>query len=326
MIRMPTFTWRKLGHLFGPQSPCAPPWMHMYAQTPSVLKLNDRLRIFFCTRPPADDSGQFVSLIGYIDVDQNDLFQIQGVSQKPVLELGERGAFDEFGTNPVSVLKLSDGVVRAYYAGWTRCESVPYNAAIGIAVSHNNGECFRRIGPGPVLSYSPDEPFVIGSPKVRLFNDTWFLHYAAGRKWLQLHGRPEPVYKIRCATSQNGIEWNKEGKDIIPPRLGADECQAGADIVEFNGLFHMFFSYRQAVDFRNKDRGYRIGYAVSEDMMHWTRSDSSAGIGVSPIGWDAQMVSYAHVFHWNETLYMLYQGNDVGKSGFGVAVLDSYEV
>ena len=37
------------------------------------------------------------------------------------------------------------------------------------------------------------------------------------------------------------------------------------------------------------------------------------------------MVSYAHVFKWNGNLYMLYQGNDVGRSGFGLAVLNSYE-
>ena len=325
MIKAPSFAWRKLGHLFGPESPLAAPWMHTHAQTPSVLKLNDCLRIFFCTRPPANECGQFVSLIGYIDVDQNDLFRIKGVSQKPVLELGERGAFDEFGTNPVSVVAVDESEVRAYYAGWSRCESVPFNAAIGVAVSRDEGRSFKRLGPGPVLSYSLNEPFVIGSPKVRLFSGTWYLHYAAGRRWLQTHRRPEPVYRIRCAYSQDGIEWRKQELDIISIVLGENECQAGADIVEFMGRFHMFFSFRQATDFKNKVRGYRIGYAVSDDLTTWTRCDSSAGIDVSPTGWDSEMVSYAHVFHWNETLYMLYQGNDVGRSGFGLAVLDNYE-
>jgi hypothetical protein len=91
------------------------------------------------------------------------------------------------------------------------------------------------------------------------------------------------------------------------------------------GRFHMFFSFRQATDFKNKVRGYRIGYAVSDDLKIWTRCDSSAGIDVSPTGWDSEMVSYAHVFQLNGKLYMLYQGNDVGRFGFGLAVLDSYE-
>ena len=28
MTNMPTFSWRKLGHLFGPESRIAPPWMN----------------------------------------------------------------------------------------------------------------------------------------------------------------------------------------------------------------------------------------------------------------------------------------------------------
>ena len=325
MINMPRFTWRKLGHLFSPQTSLVPHWMHTHAQTPSVLQKRDCLRIFFCTRPPADAAGLFVSLIGYVDVELTNLFQIIGVSQTPVLELGQRGSFDEFGTNPVSIITTEKSDVRAYYAGWTRCESVSFNAAIGVAVSHDNGDSFRRLGPGPVLSYSLDEPFVVGSPKVRHFNGIWYMHYAAGRRWLKTHGRPEPVYRIRCATSQNGIEWNKEGRDIISPMFGEDECQAGADIVKYKGRFHMFFSFRQATDFKNKDRGYRIGYAVSDDMLNWSRCDSSAGIGVSSTGWDSQMVSYAHVFDFNGALHMLYQGNDMGRSGFGAAVLESYQ-
>jgi hypothetical protein len=35
------------------------------------------------------------------------------------------------------------------------------------------------------------------------------------------------------------------------------------------------------------------------------------------------MVSYAHVFELNQKLYMLYQGNNMGAEGFGLAVLDS---
>ena len=30
---------------------------------------------------------------------------------------------------------------------------------------------FTKLGNGPVLSYSPDEPFVLGSPKIRRFNN-----------------------------------------------------------------------------------------------------------------------------------------------------------
>ena len=57
----------------------------------------------------------------------------------------------------------------AYYGGWTRCESVPFNVAIGLGVSSDNGETFDKLGDGPILSYSLDEPFILSGPKIRKF-------------------------------------------------------------------------------------------------------------------------------------------------------------
>ncbi len=84
----------------------------------------------------------------------------------------------------------------------------------------------------------------------------------------------------------------------------------------------MFFSYRYSTQYRGREKGYRIGYAVSDDMLHWTRDDAKAGIDVSDSGWDSEMISYAHVFELDGAIYMFYLGNQVGKHGFGLARLE----
>jgi sucrose-6-phosphate hydrolase SacC (GH32 family) len=235
--------------------------------------------------------------------------------------LGGLGEFDEFGTYPVSVIRYGDEV-RAYYAGWTRCESVPFNVAIGIAASIDGGATFTKLGPGPVLSYSPDEPFVLSGPKIRRFNDTWYLWYIAGRKWKVVDGRAEPVYKIRMAISSDGIHWSKINKDLIESRIEEDEAQASPDVFYANGKYHMFFCYRYSSHYRGKENGYRIGYASSTDLIDWARDDAKAGIDVSEEGWDAEMISYPHVFEVDGKTYLAYLGNQVGRYGFGIAVLD----
>jgi predicted GH43/DUF377 family glycosyl hydrolase len=317
------FKWKKLGNVFNPLQSNIKSWMHEYAQSPSVIIFENHVRVFVCSRAIPDANGQYVSRLGYIDLNRKNLFDIIDICKDPVLSLGERGTFDEFGTYPVSVIKNKDEI-RAYYSGWTRCESVPFNAAIGLAISHNNGETFFKLGPGPVLSHTPDEPFVLGSPKIRKFNDTWYLWYASGRKWVDHHPRPEPIYKIRMAYSKDGIEWTKHGKDIIKSVLEKDECQASADVFFFEGKFHMFFSYRYNLNFREPDRGYGIGYAVSNDLFNWERNDSQAGISVSESGWDSESVSYPYVFELDNKIYMLHQGNEIGRNGFGLAELESY--
>jgi hypothetical protein len=36
-----------------------------------------------------------------------------------------------------------------------------------MAISYDNGETFNRIGKGPILGATIDEPFVISGPKIR---------------------------------------------------------------------------------------------------------------------------------------------------------------
>jgi hypothetical protein len=315
------FKWRKLGLAFEPRTVTGRPWLDEFAQAPASLLFPDFVRIYFSCRPSADDNGQYVSYSAYVDLDKRDLFKVVGVADQPILPLGQIGAFDEFGIYPVSVIRYQD-TVRAYYAGWTRCESVPFNVAIGCAESFDGGQVFHRIGPGPVISYSAQEPFVMSGPKIRRFGDTWYLFYIAGKMWKVVAGRPEPVYRIRMATSPNGLSWTKFDRDLIDCRVEEHEAQASPDVFFYNNRYHMFFCYRHSEDYRGRKNGYRIGYAWSDDLFNWQRNDSLCGIDVSDQGWDSEMISYPHIFAVDEAIYMAYLGNQVGRAGFGLAVLD----
>lgn len=315
------FTWKKLGQLFVPQDVRGRSWLAEFAQAPATLIFDDFVRVYFSCRPPADANGQYVSYSAYVDLERANPMCIRAVAPQPILQLGGLGSFDEFGTYPVSVVRHYNEV-RAYYAGWTRCESVPFNVAIGMAISKDGGQTFTRCGPGPVLGYTPDEPFVISGPKIRRFNDRWYLWYIAGRKWKRVDGRAEPVYKIRMAWSADGVLWTRQNQDLIHSRIEEDEAQASPDVFFANGRYHMFFCYRYSSNYRNQAGGYRIGYASSSNLTDWHRDDSKAGIDVSAAGWDSEMISYPHVFELDGKTYLAYLGNQVGRHGFGLAVLD----
>jgi len=314
------FDWKKLGKLFDPRDLNGSSWMKEYAQSPSALIFDDHVRIYFSSRPGPASDGQYTSHLAYIDVDRHDPMHVLRVCPEPALTLGGYGCFDEFGTNPVSVVRHGDEI-RVYYAGWTRCESVPFNAAIGMAVSTDGGDSFARVGTGPVLGYSPHEPYLIGSPRIRKFGDSWLLFYVAGKAWLRTAERPEPIYKLRMATSANGVDWVKHGKDLLPNRLGEDECQACADVSHHDGRYHMFFSFRNSLNYKGKEGGYRIGYAWSTDLREWHRDDDQAGMSTSEAGWDSEMACYPHLFELDGKAYMLYQGNRMGLTGIGLAEL-----
>lgn len=317
--------WKKLGRIFGPQDVndgIEREWMREFAQCTSTLIFDDFVRVYFSCRPFKDKDGQAKSYTAFVDVDRRDLSKIINVAKSPVLPLGKLGTFDEHAVYPTSVVSYNDEIL-LYYAGWYRCKSVPFNTSIGLAKS-KDGISFKRLGDGPILAPSLNEPFVISGPKVRIFNNKWYMHYIAGIEWIDDDGNPEVVYKIRMATSNDGLVWNRFNKNIINDILELTECQAGPDIFFYKGKYHMYFVYRYALNFRNnRERGYRIGYAYSDDLMHWIRDDKNVGISYSETGWDSEMHHYPHIFELDGNHYMLYNGNDFGKYGFGLAIMEN---
>jgi len=166
------FKWHKLGRVFDPTTSATVEWMKEFAQAPCILKFEEFVRVYFSCRPEPDAKGQYVSRSAYLDLNRNNLFEIIKTSPMPTMALGEVGTFDEFGIYPTSVIR-NGAEIWAYYGGWTRCESVPFNVAVGLGISRDQGLTFERLGEGPVLSYSPDEPFIISGPKIRRFKDCW---------------------------------------------------------------------------------------------------------------------------------------------------------
>ena len=315
------FKWNKLGKVFDPTTIHEKDWLHEYAQAPATLVFDDFVRVYFSSRPKRDSNGQFVSYTAFVDLDRNDLFKIIRVSETPILKLGKKGCFDEFGAYPVSILREGNELW-AYYAGWTRCVSVPFNTAIGFAKSNDSGETFEKLGDGPILSYSIDEPFTLSGPKIRKFKDVYYLFYVAGKKWVTVNNRPEISHKIRLATSKDGITWVKENRDLVPDAWGDNESQASPDVFFANGKYHMFFCGWVPASFR-ETKSRKIGYASSTDLLNWTRDDSKAGIDISEgDSFDNEMVAYPHVFELDKKIYMLYLGNEVGRYGFGLAELE----
>lgn len=166
---------------------------------------------------------------------------------------------------------------------------------------------------------------LVGDSFVQFYEGIFHMWYIYGKKWIEENENEPParVYKIAHAVSVDGVNWQKEeGKQIIADILNEDECQALPTVLKIGNRYHMYFCFRQATDFRkNVKRGYRLGYAWSDDMTNWVRDDSNVGIDVSEQGWDSEMMCYPHIFECDGSVYLLYNGNEFGRHGFGIATL-----
>lgn len=316
--------WIKLGKVFDPTTFALPHGCTQFAQSPQALVFDDFVRIYFSTRSVDSSNGKYLSHIAYVDMKKN-FRDVIAVSGHTVIELGKLGCFDEHGIFPMNVVR-HQGLIYGYTSGVNRRVSVPVDGAIGVAVSRDDGRTFQRIGDGPVLAPSLHEPCIVVDPFVTIQQDTFHMWYVFGLGWKKgaQEASPDRVYKIGHATSSDGVNWVKEeARQIIENRLGTDECQALPTVMEIAGRHHMFFCYRHASDFRtNRDRSYRIGHAYSDDLVNWTRDDDSMRLDVTEGEWDSDMLCYPHVFKCDGKVYMLYNGNQFGRYGFGLAVLE----
>ncbi len=314
--------WLKHGLIFNPTEHLLPHSCKQFAQSPQALVLDNSIRIYFSTRS-TDSTGKYLSHIAYVEMTQN-FEKVIRVSDHTVIPLGQLGAFDEHGIFPMSILRHKNAIY-GYTCGWNRRISVSVDTAIGLAISHDQGLTFERIGPGPVLSASLNEPCLVGDGFVKIINGLFHMWYIFGTGWKKYskHDSPDRTYKIGHATSIDGIQWVKDGsKQIIADKLGPDESQALPSVVQIGTRLHMFFCYRESFNFRRTlGRGYRIGHAWSDDQTHWTRDDDLPLLEGTPGEWDSDMQCYPNVFESNGKIFILYNGNEFGRYGFGLAEL-----
>jgi sucrose-6-phosphate hydrolase SacC (GH32 family) len=317
--------WKKLGKIFDPTQHKLVDDCVQFAQSPQALVFDDFIRIYFSTRSVDKKSGKYFSHIAFVDFAKN-LRDVIRVSDKTVIPLGELGCFDEHGIFPMSVLRYGD-VVYGYTCGWSRRVSVSVDTAIGLAVSRDDGLTFQRIGDGPVIAASLHEPYLVGDSFVLVVDGRFHMWYIFGTGWRRYtpDSAPDRTYKIGHATSSDGINWTKEdARQIIPDILGPDESQALPTVIRIGERHHMFFCYRESFDFRiGKGRGYRIGHAWSDDLCNWTRDDDYLLLRGTPGEWDSDMQCYPNVFECDGEIYLLYNGNEFGRFGFGLAILKS---
>jgi predicted GH43/DUF377 family glycosyl hydrolase len=314
------FRWEKLGKVFSPGQQETPPWMHQYAEAPFPLVLDETVRFYFACRTPLDANGKCVSQMGFVEVDRKDLLKVKSISSQPTMRLGERGAFDEFATRFPCVRQDGNDLI-CYYSGLSRCESVRFNVAIGAATSRDGGLTFERMGHGPLFSYSLTDPFLVSEPRVYKADEKWYMTYGGGLRWEKTYNEFQPICRIRMAYSTDGLDWIPAKQDIVHETVYPDEIQGCPSILFSGGRYHLFFSYCSARSLRGSVHRYRIGYAVSTDLVHWVRDDAKAGLNVSDTGWDSEMVCFPYVFELDGSIYIAYNGNSYGKEGFGLAKL-----
>ncbi len=283
--------------------------MQSHAAVPIAEHIEDSLfKIYFSTR---DKNNR--SYTGYVVIDISRPNEILDLSSQPVLAPGDLGEFDDSGAM-ATWLTRHRGNRFLYYIGWNLGVTVPFRNSIGLSISTQGGQ-FVRYARGPIVDRSMNEPHFCASCCVVPREELWRMWYLSCTGWRLTNGKPEHKYHIKYAESHDGINWKREGVVAIDFADDHEYAISRPSVIHEDGRWRMWYSYR--------GQSYRIGYAESEDGRKWKRLDHLVGIDVSHTGWDSEMIEYPFVFDHKSERYMLYNGNDYGRTGFGLAILEN---
>jgi hypothetical protein len=229
----------------------------------------------------------------------------------PVLSHGEIGTFDENGVSyPYLVTKENADYL--FYTGWMLTVLTPFQNQLGLAVRNPGEKKFTRYSRAPIMDRNNDDYTSIGSSAIILQNGTWKMWYTAFGEWVDNSKNAQHSYCIKYAYSKDGITWKRDNQICISNTASSPNVARPTVIYDdVTNLYHMWFCYR--------GKEYEIGYASSEDGINWTRADELSGFSPSSSEWDKQSQCYPYVFKHQDSLYMIYCGDNYGRGGLGIS-------
>lgn len=304
--------WKKLGQVWRAEEHLT--WGSMGTLTPTPFMIgNDVIRVFCGIR---DENG--VSRIGYFDVSEDNPNEVIGFCDKPVLDVGKPGMFDDNGMLLGDIIEL-DGELRMYYVGFQLGVHSKFSAYGGLAISKDRGLTFERYQQTPIIDRDEAGSVIRAIHGIkRLANGSFQAWYSEGNGWEVINEKPFPQYSVASISSENGVHFERDaGEPIQLSRT--DEYRLGRSrVFSFGSDDHILtFTYGTTTG------EYQSGYAHSTDLKTWKRKNDW-GLYPGPDTFDSRHLAYpALIKNTKNKVFCFYNGNDMGAGGIGVAELES---
>lgn len=270
--------------------------LRSYLQCPTPFETDEHVAVLVSSR---DEQNRSHITRYLFDRD----FKMVEAPRKPLLDLGEDGAFDSSGTMPGSVVRVDDEIW-LYYIGWNVRKDVPFHNSIGLAISRDGGNSFEKGFRGPVLDRNINDPFFTSTPFVFNRDGEFEMYYLSGMPWYREGGALRSRYGIKHASSPNGVQFKTEESFVLEPTETEDALARPWITWTSSGDPLMFLCGR-------KD-SYSIFSARQRSDNSWIR-DPNPLISPATEGPFGNNVSYPAVWKRGDRTWFLFNGNDFGR-------------
>lgn len=307
---MAPYVWRRWGLIWAPD-PSAE-WSRSHAAVPTPLLIQGNLVRVFVS--PRDSRGR--SRTASFDVLLSEEPTVVASSERPLIDIGKPGRFDQDGVMCTSVVRLERGQLLMHYAGFELLSAVRYRIMVGAAISEDEGQTFHRVSEVPVLDRVDGESLFRGGPFVSRITNGYEMLYVGGEDWVDIDGKLIPSYSLRRIHSADAMQWDEPAETVLPSTEN-------------------FVGYGRPWPFRHPTQGSKLlvsvrdvtskRYRMAVAQMDESRgfSDVELGIGLEPQGggFESHDTIFAATVEVEGRIWCFYNGNNFGSDGVALAEL-----
>lgn len=299
----------KLGQIYDPRFQSHHPKLLTHASNPvPVLLSGDIFRIFYSARDSMNRSS-----VGALDFNLVEK-KIVNIHKKPIVIHGDQTSFFSAGISLGNYYEFNNKKAISFM-GWRTMDDGTWRGEIG-SFSLTQDLFLDEISTQPMIkidkeidTISLSYPWILETAPDQLV--AWYGSTIGRDK-----SNNEMIHVINQAYSSDASSWKKIGLALPYEKQKQQMFSRPCVFLNKSGVYEMWFSVRPG-----GGETYRIRHAESDDAKSWIHAKTPAKLDVSNAGWDSEMIEYPYVFSHKTNKYMLYNGNDFGKTGFGLAQL-----
>ena len=298
--------WKKLGRIFDPNQIARCEEMISHASTPSPLIIGDNeVRIFYSSRDTFNRSS-----VSFFDLEISTL-KILYAHDKPILRFGEEDTFFSDGISLGNVFNWN-GEKYIAFMGWKVPQGKHWFGQLGL-LRVNNKNQLNFVLNSPVFPINKEDSISISYPWVCHKESTELTYwYGTTKTWEGPNS--DMIHLLKKGSTNNLLNW-ESGNTVLTFDLKEFQAFSSPTVLEFGDSEILFYSYR------GQGLNYKIGSAeLTNQNPVATKKDF--GISENLEDWESEMQCYPRVFKLLDRQYMLYNGNQYGKTGIGIALLE----
>lgn len=299
--------WTKQAFMIG-RDFFLPKWARSHALVPTPIVVNNNsLRIF-----SSFVDSEFIGRIAWIDLDYNgETFKVREVSQIPYLEVGDESSFSEFGTG-LGCFWPRENPEYLAYIGFSRPLGFKFKAFSGLKKVEITGVEGYKANIDVWLGGDKLGKTIVGIHDLIEINGLIYGFVSFGDDFEIIDQKPYPKYQVGLIGGSRLEELELISKMILPIpkdvyRMGrprAEITKRGIEVLVTAGT--------------TDGRYFPLAY-YSNDLKEWTAQSLESFRNTCLPQFDDKQQCYLSRFSFQNKEFIVYNGNDMGRFGFGIA-------